>query len=157
MQRLGFTSSLRAAVAAMLGQGGRKEEDEEQGLRDALLAPHDCSEDQGGEVSMLCLGKPGAAGLVPIAHLKSSTCSVGSLVSDQQTKVYSALSRQLQRKAAKLRMHSMCLDSSPYCTMPERIHASLWDPWCVFPSEISILWIYMKPIQIPLGYQRSRA
>ena len=56
MQRLGFMSSLRAAVADMFGQGGRKEEDEEQGLRDALLAPHDCSEDQGGEVSMLRLG-----------------------------------------------------------------------------------------------------
>eukprot|EP00891_Asterochloris_glomerata_P003447 jgi/Astpho2/3447/Aster-x0164 len=48
MQRLGFMSSLRAAVAAMFGQGGRKEEDEEQGLKDALLAPHDCSEDHGG-------------------------------------------------------------------------------------------------------------
>ena len=55
MQRLGFMSSLRAAVAAMFGQGGRKEEDEEQGLKDALLAPHDCSEDHGGEVSMLLL------------------------------------------------------------------------------------------------------
>ena len=55
MQRLEFMSSLRAAVVAMFGQGGRKEEDEEQGLRDALLVPHDCSEDQGGEVSMLRL------------------------------------------------------------------------------------------------------
>ena len=55
MRRLGFMSSLRAAVADMFGQHGRKEEegDEEQGLRDALLVTHDCSEDQGGEVSML--------------------------------------------------------------------------------------------------------
>ena len=69
MQRLGFMSSLRAAVAAMFGQHGRKEGDEEQGLRDALLAPHDCSEDQGGEVSML---RPGSLVLPDLYHCHTS-------------------------------------------------------------------------------------